>query len=128
MSFSNFARSVSYSFTRLKENVLGVSFIYFASGTFQVGFGVNFAFMVFISIEYPVFSLAILEIPFLGVFFKKAVLSVNFLCFYILCVLSFPIFWSIYLYIAFSYLVAFQRVIVGCWVVDVLLFLSCFYN
>ena len=47
---------------------------------------------------------------------------------FIFCVLSFPIFWSIYLWRAFCYLVVFQRVIVGCWVVDVLLFSKLFWQ
>ena len=47
-------------------------------------------------------------------------------CLYILCVLSFPIFQSIYLWRAFCYLVVFQMVIVGCWAVDVLLFQKLF--
>ena len=83
------------------------------------------------SMECPVFSLAILEIPFLELFFNRMALSVSFL---------WDMLGTIYLYFgSFEFfhllfhllmesilLVVFQKVIVGCWVVGVLLFMKLF--
>ena len=53
-------------FLQFKRKCSGVSFtLPVHSGAFWGGFSVNFVFVTLISIECPVFSLAILEIPFL---------------------------------------------------------------
>ena len=68
--FSSFAR-LCHILCSLEENVLG----------FLVHSGeasVSIWLLPSLSMECPVFSLAILEIPFLEVFFKRMTLSVNF--------------------------------------------------
>ena len=91
--FSSFSRSVSYSL-QFKRSCSGFSF------TFQVEHSgevlVSVLLLRPLSIEYPGFSVAILKIPFLEVFFERVGFSVNFLRgmqgAMSLFVLSFPIF------------------------------------
>ena len=54
-------------------------FFHFASGAVWGGFFVDFAFVTHVNMEYPVFSLIILEISFVELFFKRIALNINFL-------------------------------------------------
>ena len=114
-----FACSVSYSLQR-KRKCSGVSF------TLEVEhFGEVSVLILFLWPLISCFQPCNFRNSFSGSIFEK---NGSFLWdklgqyFYILCVSSFPIFWSIYLWRAFCFLVVFQRVIVGCWAVDNLLF------
>ena len=77
ISFSNFARSVSSYSLQFKRKSTGVSF------TLQVGHSGEVSVSILLlwnfSVECPVFSLIILRIPLLEVFFRRVALSVNFL-------------------------------------------------
>ena len=113
----------------LKENILG--FLYLCKGSILGKFQCQLLLWQ-LSMVCPVFSLAIVEILFVEVFFKIMRFSFNFLwdmlgtIFICLYVLGFPIFWSICLWRVLCFLVVFQRLTVGCWVVDILLFLKLF--
>ena len=73
-SFSSFARSVSYSL-QFKRKFYGVSFTLQVEHSGEVS--VSILLLWPLSIECPIFSLAIIELPFLEVFFKRVALSVN---------------------------------------------------
>ena len=78
ISFSSFAHSktVSHILCSLKENW---GFFHFAIGAFRRGLSISFTFVIFKHGVCPVFSLAVLKISFVEVFFKIMALSVNFL-------------------------------------------------
>ena len=129
LSFSSFAQSVSYSL-QFKRKYTGVFF------TLQVKHSGEVS-MSICSCDHSALSVLFSVLQFYKFLFWKYFLEEWPLvltsyeicqgqCLYILCVLSFPIFQSIYLWRAFCYLVIFQIVIVGCWAVDVLLFVRLF--
>ena len=129
ISFSNFARYVLYSL-QFKRKCSGISF------TLQVEhFGevsVSVLLLWPLSMECPVFWLAILEIHFLEVFSKRMAVSVDFLWDML------PIIFFYFVYFEFSHLLVYllmenillpcciYRVIVGCWVADIFLFSTLF--
>ena len=113
---------------QIKRLCSGISF------TLKVGHSVDLAF---VTLKYGVscFQPCNFRNFFLRSIFKRMALSVvkflwdmvGTIFLYFMC-LSFPIFWSIYLWRAFWFLGVFQRVIVRCWVVNVLPFLKLFLH